>query len=574
MRRTHTCGELNSKNVNQLIVLQGWVKKIRKMGAMNFVDLRDFYGVTQLVMKEKQVQDLKPESVIEITGKVVKRKNPNSELKTGAIEVVVQDVKIINQAKLLPFTIDDDTSALEDTRLSYRYLDLRRSKMQNNLLMRSQINSAMRQNLEELNFLEVETPFLAKSTPEGARDFLVPSRLNAHKFYALPQSPQLFKQLLMVGGIDRYYQIVRCFRDEDLRNDRQLEFTQLDLEMNFATPEDVIFVVENLMSEVFKKVLGVKITLPFKRMTYHDAIQNYGTDKPDLRYDLKIHNLTKIFAKTEVKLLKPSLTKKLPIKGIMIDKLLSKSQIAQLEETAKQNHLSGLGFVKYENEQWSGSLASQLSESEKKQLIREFEIGQHGTILINGGRDDIIAQALGAVRVQLGAMFNLANLEQYEFLWVVDFPLFEWSEEDHRYVAAHHPFTMPKTTSLKDFDKKQKEALASAYDIVLNGYEIGGGSQRITDQEIQKRMFKAVGLNAKKVEENFGWFINAYQYGAAYHSGLALGIDRIAIIMSQAESIRDVIAFPKNSNGVDLMSDAPSYVSAQQLKELSLDLKK
>lgn len=574
MRRTHTCGELNSKNVNQLIVLQGWVKKIRKMGAMNFVDLRDFYGVTQLVMKEKQVQDLKPESVIEITGKVVKRKNPNSELKTGVIEVVVQNVKIINQAKLLPFTIDDDTSALEDTRLSYRYLDLRRSKMQNNLLMRSQINSAMRQNLEELNFLEVETPFLAKSTPEGARDFLVPSRLNAHKFYALPQSPQLFKQLLMVGGIDRYYQIVRCFRDEDLRNDRQLEFTQLDLEMNFATPEDVIFVVENLMSEVFKKVLGVKVNLPFKRMTYHDAIQNYGTDKPDLRYDLKIHNLTKIFAKTEVKLLKPSLAKKLPIKGIMIDKLLSKGQIAQLEEIAKQNHLSGLGFVKYENEQWSGSLASQLSESEKKQLIKEFEIGQHGTILINGGRDDIIAQALGAVRVQLGAMFNLANPEQYEFLWVVDFPLFEWSEEDHRYVAAHHPFTMPKTTSIKDFDKKQKEALASAYDIVLNGYEIGGGSQRITDQEIQKRMFKAIGLDTKKVEENFGWFINAYQYGAAYHSGLALGIDRIAIIMSQAESIRDVIAFPKNSNGIDLMSDAPSHVSAQQLKELSLDLKK
>ncbi|PPE05184.1 aspartate--tRNA ligase [Williamsoniiplasma lucivorax] len=571
MKRTHNCGELTLKNLNQNVILQGWIKKIRKMGGMVFVDLRDRYGITQLILNEAQAKEIKTEYVIEVDGIVLERKAKNEHLPTGAIEIKVDDLKIINQAELTPFQIENEIEVLEDTRLTYRYLDLRRETMQENLIQRAKLNSVIRRNLEAKDFIEVETPIFGKSTPEGARDFLVPSRLNKNKFYALPQSPQLYKQLLMIAGLDRYYQIVKCFRDEDLRMDRQLEFTQLDLEMSFATPEDVIFIIENLMKEILWEVKGVKLPGTFQRLTYRDAIEFYGSDKPDLRYDLQLHDLTTIFQDTQVKLFQAHQGDDVHVKGIVIEELLSKTQLGELEQVAKQNHLNQLAFVKYDNGNWTGSIASQLTDHEKQALIQEFQLTKPATILLNMAEYDVISQAMGAIRTTLAKQFNLIDPKRYEILWVVDFPLFEFSEEQNRFVAAHHPFTMPKKTSLNDFDVNKKQALASAYDIVLNGFEIGGGSQRITDPMIQKRMFDAIGMDEATIQTNFGWFVNAYKYGAPYHAGIALGLDRIAMILSeQAESIRDVIAFPKNSSGIDLMSNAPDYVTDAQLDELSI----
>ncbi|WP_027063208.1 aspartate--tRNA ligase [Mesoplasma seiffertii] len=568
MKRTHHCGQLNLSNVGQTVLLQGWVKKIRKMGAMNFIDLRDFYGVTQLIIDESHgdlMQTIKTEYVIEVSGIVVERKSKNLDLPTGEIEIKVTAIQIINKADLVPFQIEDHSEALEDTRLTYRYLDLRRSSMQHHLKTRAKLNSIFRTTLENHNFLEVETPYFGKSTPEGARDFLVPSRLNKNKFYALPQSPQLYKQLLMISGIDRYYQIARCFRDEDLRIDRQPEFTQLDLEMSFATGEDVMLLVEELVKNSLVEFKGIKITEPLLRMPYKEAIKNYGIDKPDLRYDLKIHDLEEVFANTEVKMLAGST---MSIRGIMIDQLVGKKQLEELVETAKQNGINGFGFAKVENGTWSGSIASQLNEKEKAMLLDKFAIKSQGTLLVQTAPYNVVSQAMGALRIQLAKMFNLADPNDCKPLWVTDFPLFEWSEEEQRFEAAHHPFTMPKDCSLADFDTNKAEAIAYAYDLVINGYEIGSGSQRITDPVIQQRMFDAVELTAETVERNFGWFMNAYKYGAPYHAGMGLGIDRWAMIMSNAESIRDVIAFPKNSSGVDPMNNAPDFVEEKQLKEL------
>ncbi|AUF83606.1 aspartate--tRNA ligase [Mesoplasma syrphidae] len=568
MKRTHNCGQLNIANVGQAVLLQGWVKKIRKMGAMNFIDMRDFYGITQLIIDEAHselIQSIRPEYVIEVTGTVVERKSKNLELPTGEIEIKVTGISIINQSELTPFQIEEDLEALEDTRMTYRYLDLRRTSMQQHLKVRAKLNSIFRSVLEYNNFLEVETPYFGKSTPEGARDFLVPSRLNRNKFYALPQSPQLYKQLLMISGIDRYYQIARCFRDEDLRIDRQPEFTQLDLEMSFATGEDVMVIVEELVKKTLKEFKGIDIKEPLLRMPYREAIKNYGIDKPDLRYDLKIHDLEEIFSNTTVKMLVGTA---MPIRGIMIDQLLGKRQIEELTETAKQNGLNGFGFAKVENGIWSGSIASQLSEQEKVKILEEFEVISNGTLLLQTGPYNVISQAMGALRIHLARIFNMADLNDCKPLWVTDFPLFEWNEDEQRFEAAHHPFTMPKDCSLADFDTNKANAVAYAYDLVINGYEIGSGSQRITDPEIQQRMFDAVELTSETVERNFGWFMNAYKYGAPYHAGMGLGIDRWAMIMSNAESIRDVIAFPKNSSGIDPMNNAPDYVAEKQLSEL------
>ncbi|EOA07559.1 Aspartyl-tRNA synthetase [Mycoplasma yeatsii 13926] len=574
MKRTHTCGQLNISNVNQKVLLQGWIRKIRKMGAMTFIDLRDRYGITQLVLDDSfkdQLVNLKTEYVIEITGLVVERQSKNLELQTGEIEVKVENISVINKSELTPFMIEDNISTTEDTRMTYRYLDLRRPEMQQNLITRAKLNHVIRNFLNSNDFLEVETPYFAKSTPEGARDFLVPSRLNKNKFYALPQSPQLFKQLLMISGIDRYYQIVRCFRDEDLRIDRQPEFTQLDLEMSFATGDDVMNLAEKLIKKVLLDIKGYEIKDDLLRLSYKDAIDLYGIDKPDLRYDLKIHTLNDIFKNTNVKMF-ANIDDQV-IRAVCIDKLLTKKQIEQAVEQVRQFGFNSLGFVKIENNTWSGSLASQLSEQEKQDLIKEFNIQTDATILMNFGKYDKISQAMGAVRICLAKMFDLASADEFKLLWVVDFPLFEYSEEEQRYVAAHHPFTMPKTESLNDFDTNKKDALAYAYDLVMNGFEIGGGSQRITNPDIQKRMFDAIELTPDKVEMNFGWFMNAYKYGAPYHAGIAWGLDRIAMILSNTNSIRDVIAFPKNASGVDPMSNAPDYVSDAQLEELNIKLK-
>ncbi|AHI53858.1 aspartyl-tRNA synthetase [Spiroplasma sabaudiense Ar-1343] len=575
MKRTHTCGELTLDNKGEKVILQGWVKKNRKLGALTFIDLRDRYGTTQLLIDEssqKKFPEIKSEFVIEITGEVLERKSKNPDLKTGEIEVKVINLIIINEAKLTPFEIKDGLEANEDTKMTFRYLDLRREEMQKNLLIRSQVNKIIRDYYHRLNFIEVETPIFGKSTPEGARDFLVPSRVNVNKFYALPQSPQLYKQLLMIAGMDRYFQIAKCFRDEDLRIDRQPEFTQLDMEMSFATPEDIQNNIENLLAEIIFKVKNIKIKTPLPRITYQEAISKYGIDKPDLRFSLEINDVNDIFKSSEVNLF-CNLKKNEKIRAIKVDSLLAKKDLEQLTEVAKQNSLVNLPFLKYSNNEWTGSLAKNLSDSEKQQLLKKFEIKGDCTILFAVGDFDISSRGLGAVRNEAAKILKLYKPEEINLLWVVDFPLFEFSEEENRYVAAHHPFTQPKEESLQDFDKNKSTALAAAYDIVMNGFEIGGGSQRITNENIQKRMFKAIEMSNQTVEDNFGWFINAYQYGAPYHSGCALGIDRIVMILTQASSIREVIAFPKNSNGIDPMTNAPDLVSTKQLDEINLKLK-
>lgn len=570
MQRTHTCGDLNLTNLHQPIVLQGWIKKIRKMGGLTFIDLRDRYGITQLKIDENKAKNLHPEDVIQVQGIVEKRPQANKQLATGEIEVIVESLKIISHAKVPPFPIENSVSATEETRLKYRYLDLRRQEMQSNLLLRAKLNSTIRKFFEQEQFLEVETPYLAKATPEGARDFLVPSRLNQDKFYALPQSPQLFKQLLMIAGLDRYYQIVRCFRDEDLRADRQLEFTQLDMEMAFATNEDVMFIIDQLMSEIFSVILDHKITLPIPRLTYKEAMESYGSDKPDLRFELKIHNLTKHFKTTQAKFFQ-NLGNDF-VQGLGIDELLSKKQLTQIEEAGKQNHLPNLAILKITNGEWTGGLAAQLSSQEKTNLLKEFGLKNQGTILLTKGKNQDLLQALGMMRLEIAKIFNLANPNAYNLVWIVDFPLFEWSEEEGRFQAAHHPFTMPRKDYEANFHIKKAEALASAYDLVINGFEVGGGSQRIADPEMQKLMFEAIGLTPAQAENNFGWFLEAYDFGAPYHAGLALGLDRIAMILTQSNSIRDVIAFPKNASGIDPMSSAPGAISKQQLAELHLKL--
>jgi len=576
MKRTNTCGDLTLKDVNKEVLLQGWVKKIRKLGGLTFIDLRDRYGITQLIASDDQkdlIKDLRPEFVLEVKGTVAPRKTPNLAIPTGEIEVNLSDVKIINKSEVPPFQIEDNIDVLWDTRLKYRYLDLRRPKNQANFLLRSQVNQIIRNYFSEQDFIEVETPFFAKSTPEGARDFLVPSRLNEDKFYALPQSPQLFKQLLMVAGFDRYFQIVRCFRDEDLRLDRELEFTQLDMEMSFATPEDVMEMTETLLKKILKETKQLDLTEPFQRITYREAVDHYGSDKPDLRFDHPIVTVTEAFKNSQNGLFQKIVQDEGDIRAISVPYLLSKAQLKELDEVAHQFNFSSLAFAKFDHGTWSGPIASSLNDDQKAFLIKTFNLTEVGTVLFQGGKDDKVSFMLGAVRNALGAMFQLYQTP-YKLLWVIDFPLFEWSEEEQRYMAAHHPFTMPSPKSLADFDTNKKDALANAYDIVMNGFEIGGGSQRITDPELQERMFRAIELSQEKIDRDFGWFINAYNYGAPYHSGLALGLDRILMLLTDSENIRDVIAFPKNLHGVDPMSNAPDYVSEKQLDDLHLALKK
>ncbi|AAT75723.1 aspartyl-tRNA synthetase [Mesoplasma florum L1] len=573
MKRTHNCNQLNISNVNQEVTLKGWIKKIRKMGQITFIDLRDFYGITQIVVgenKQELINNLKPEYVISITGKVIERKSKNADIPTGEIEIEVKNIELINKSELTPFVIENDVEVSEETRMSYRYLDLRRQKIQNNMLLRAKVNSIIRKEFEADNFVEVETPYFGKSTPEGARDFLVPSRLNKNTFYALPQSPQLYKQLLMVSGFDKYYQIVRCFRDEDLRNDRQPEFTQLDMEMSFASATEVQDQIEKVIKKIFLEVKGIDFKEKLIKMPFREAIDLYGSDKPDIRFDLKINTLNEIFDKTQIKLFESFKENKLSIRGICVEELLSKKQLEILTETAKQKSFNNLAFAKFENGTWSGSIASSLSDGEKQALIKQFNIKDKATILLNVGKYEKISDMLGAVRNKVAEILNLADPNDYKLLWIIDFPLYEWSDEESRYVAAHNPFTMPNIKSIDDFETNKEDAIADSYDLVLNGFELGSGGVRITDSGIQQRMFEAVGLDDETIEKNFGWFINAYKYGAPNHAGFAFGIDRVIMLLTHSESIRDVIAFPKNSKGIDMMNDAPSYVEDNQLSELSI----
>ena len=567
--------ELNLEMKGEIVHLYGWVQKNRNLGGLVFIDLRDRSGIVQLVVRPEsefytEAESLKSEYVIEVIGKVVERESKNSNLLTGDIEVEVEKLVVLNKSLDLPFTIDDNTTALEETRLKYRYLDIRRNEIKDKLILRNNVMMACREYLSKLGFIEIETPVLCKSTPEGARDFLVPSRQNKGKFYALPQSPQLFKQLLMVGGIERYYQFSKCFRDEDLRADRQPEFTQLDMELSFVSEDDIMAINEGLIAHVFKKVKDIDIKLPLMRMKYDDAIRNYGSDKPDLRFGMKIREITDLFKNSNFELFKNSEVVNCLVVKESAPKYSRKS-LDELSNFVKKYGLGGLAYLKIGNE-ITGSIAKALSDEEKNILKEELKLENDDLVLFGCGAYNKVKQALGALRSKLGKDLNLYKDSDYSLLWVVDFPSFEYSEEENRYVSCHHPFTMPKDEDVDKLLTDKANCYSKAYDMVINGYEAGGGSIRIHDEKVQEKMFKALELSDEDIEEKFGFFTRALKYGTPPHGGLAYGLERLIMVLSQTDNIRDVIAFPKTTSGSCLMSEAPNVVYEEQLQELGITL--
>jgi aspartyl-tRNA synthetase len=562
MKITHVNNQLNMNHIHQTVTLRGWVSKSRRMGGMIFIDLRDRFGITQLTIdQQSKVYDialtLRQEYVISVKGKVVERQSKNPALATGDIEVKIDELIIINSSETPPIQVLDDTDALENTRLTYRYLDLRRPIQQKFLMMRSKITQAIRNVLVNDGFYELETPILGKSTPEGARDFLVPSRLYEKQFYALPQSPQIFKQLYMIAGFEKYFQIARCFRDEDLRADRQLEFTQVDIEASFVSQDDIMMLIESMMVSLFKEVLNLEIQTPFLRMSYDEAILSYGSDKPDMRFKVLIQTLDASFKDPESPLL--SLDHQA---FLVVDHLLTRKEIDQLSELHKKHGGHILSYAKKEGSNITGPLTKHFDE---RQLDALFS-NESQTLLLSTGSFNQVYEPLGAVRVSLGKMLNLIDPNAYNFLWVVDFPLFEYSEEDQRLYARHHPFTSPKNAN--DMINNPLKAKANAYDIVLNGYEIGGGSIRIYQQDMQQKMFEILGLKEGDIRSRFGFFTEALKYGTPPHGGIALGLDRLVMLMTKTENIKDVIAFPKTQSARDMMMDAPSDVDVQQLEDI------
>ena len=571
---------LRLSDVSRNVTLYGWVAKKRDLGGVCFIDLRDRSGIVQLVAREGEVYDiasgLKSESVLKVNGVVMERESKNPNMETGGIEVELSSIEVLNSATDLPFEIMDDTTALEDTRLKYRYLDIRRNPIKNNLITRHKIMMAVRKFLDHEDFIEVETPVLCKSTPEGARDYLVPSRVSKGKFYALPQSPQLFKQLLMVGGMERYFQIAKCFRDEDLRSDRQPEFTQVDLEMSFVSEDDVMSLTERLIATIFKEVKGIDIALPLRRMKYDDAIRYYGSDKPDLRFDMKIHDVHDIFQTTEFGVFQNALGEDSSIVCIKVDGKsdeFSRKKIDALTEYVKTYKVKGLPYVKYENGEFTSGISKFLSDDEKKALIEELELHDKDMLFFGADKKNIVYNAIGALRLKLGKDLGLINNDDYQLLWVVDFPSFEWSEEEGRYLACHHPFTAPLDSDVDKLLTDKAHCYSKAYDIVINGYEAGGGSIRIHDEKVQEKMFQALELSQEDIEEKFGFFVEALKYGTPPHGGLALGLDRLTMLLSGTDNIRDVIAFPKTTSASDLMSECPNTVSCEQLDELAISVK-
>ncbi len=582
MKRTHTCGELTKKDDKREAALCGWTNSRRDHGGIIFIDLRDRYGLTQIVFDpkhnkntHKEAEHLRREDVIQIKGKVRPRGKglENPKLKTGEIEVLVDHLNILNKAETPPIEVNDRIEINEDIRLKYRYIDLRKPKMQKNLEIRHKAIKAVREFYDKEGFLEIETPMLAKSTPEGARDYLVPSRVNPGKFYALPQSPQLFKQLLMVSGCDKYFQIVKCFRDEDLRADRQPEFTQIDVEMSFIDEEDIYNIHERLFKHLFKAVLDKNIKTPFPRLTYQEAMDKYGTDKPDIRFGLELINVTDIIKKSDFKVFADNIKSGGVVKVINIkNSPLSRKEIDELIDFVRIYDAKGLSWIKV-TDKLESSIVKFFNEKIQKELIKKLKAEKGDLLLFVSDRKHfIVNDALGNLRIYLAKKLNLIPEDTYEFVWVTDFPLIEYDENEQKHVAVHHPFTSPKDEDIKLLDKEPEKAKAKAYDLTLNGVEIGGGSIRIHKREIQEKVFKTLGISKKETQQKFGFLLEAFKYGAPPHGGIAFGMDRIAAILTNNESIREVIAFPKTKNAESLMEGSPSEVDDKQLKELNIKL--
>lgn len=564
---------LNLLNIGQKLTLFGWIAKKRNLGGMLFIDLRDRSGIIQLVIKPdtnfyKLASSLKNESVIEVTGELFERENKNPNLPTGDIELIVQELKVLSEAQDVPFEVTEDKKALEETRLKYRYLDLRRSELINNLSVRHQVTMITRNYLNKLGFLEIETPMLTKSTPEGARDYLVPARLNKGKFFALPQSPQIFKQLLMVAGLEKYFQIVKCFRDEDLRADRQPEFTQIDLEMSFINEEDIMKIIEDYLQLLFKEILKINISLPIERMTYQEAMDNYGSDKPDLRFNLRLNDIKNIF-KSELPILNQPVINAIVINDS--DNFYTRKKQDELTSFSKKYNLNNLIFIKYQDI-LTGSLVKHLSSEEQINLINVLSLRANDLIIIATGEYNVVKQALGAIRLQVAKDLNLIKQNDYKLLWVTDFPMFEYNQDEKRYVAIHHPFTAPKIENIQDLSTNPGKCLSRAYDLVINGSEVGGGSIRIHDSKLQQKVFTALNISKEEADNKFGFLTEALKYGAPPHGGIALGLDRLVMILTNTENVRDVIAFPKTSNATCLLSDAPNIVEPKQLTDLGIKI--
>ena len=575
MNRTHTNGELRVSDAGKEVTLIGWVAKRRNFGALVFIDLRDRTGITQLVFDEQlsdAIRDVRNEYILEAKGIVMERKDKNPKLATGDIEIQVQQVTIINRAETTPIIVADETDALEDTRLKYRYLDLRRPQMQQKLILRHKITHSMREYLDSKAFIEIETPMLGRSTPEGARDYLVPSRVHPGSFYALPQSPQLYKQLLMVSGFERYYQFARCFRDEDLRADRQTDFTQVDLETSFLSDVEIQTMMEEMLQKLMKDVKGMDISIPFPRLTWKEAMNRYGSDKPDNRFDLGLQDITELFEHCGFKVFADCIAAKGSIKAVVVPGKagMTRKEIDKITDLAKKNGAKGLVTLKYLEGTLSGPIVKFLSEEEIHSLTQRLELKDHDLVLIVSDAWRTTCEVLGVLRNHFGAELGLKKTNEFSYLWVTDFPMFEYSEEDGRWYAMHHPFTRPRDEDMQYIDTDPGKVHAIAYDVVLNGYELGGGSLRIYDGAMQDKMFEVLGFTEEKIQENFGWFVDALKYGTPPHGGLAFGLDRIAMILSESDSIRDVIAFPKNANAKCPMSDAPTPVDGAQLEELHI----
>ena len=578
MKRSMYAGRVRSEHVGQEITLKGWVSRRRDLGGLIFIDLRDREGIMQLVINPENVakevmeiaESLRSEYVIEVTGKVEARTQANDKLATGAVELHVENLTVLNTAKTTPFEIKDGIEANDDTRLRYRYLDLRRPEMLANLKLRAKVTHSIRNYLDELEFIDVETPFLTKSTPEGARDYLVPSRVNQGHFYALPQSPQITKQLLMNAGFDRYYQIVKCFRDEDLRGDRQPEFTQVDLETSFLSDQEIQDITEGLIARVMKETKGIEVTLPFPRMKYDDAMALYGSDKPDTRFEMLLQDLTELVKGIDFKVFSEAPA----VKAIVVKNAAdsySRKDIDKLTEQAKQYGAKGLAWVKVASGELNGPVVKFLKDL-TSDLTNALQLEDNDLVLFVADTLEVANAALGALRIRFAKELGLIDESKFNYLWVVDWPMFEWSEEEGRYMSAHHPFTLPQADTAHELEGDLSKVRAIAYDIVLNGYELGGGSLRINHKDLQERMFKALGFSEEEATDQFGFLLEAMDYGFPPHGGLAIGLDRFVMLLAGEENIREVIAFPKNNKASDPMTQAPSIVDAKQLEELSLQV--